>query len=125
MKKKVEDGSGSSRMKRVSEKEVARRRIRELCEKIVWLFDLPANQGIEGSEVEISTLIDKISPWQNIPHDTDEEFEKFWSAIKVSFGFGYALGQMLDLPDIDITPIKELLREKKALLYMPHERKAA
>jgi len=29
---------------------------------------------------------------------------------------------MLDVPEIDITPIKDFLREKKTLLYIPHEK---
>jgi hypothetical protein len=129
MKKKIKnqsasDRSVSDRIKKVNEAAKKWKAIRKLCDKMVWFFDMPCNQGMEGSEIELSSLIDEISPWQNIDHN-DEEFSRLWSAVKVSFGFGYALGQMLDLPDIDITPIKELLREKRALLYMPHEKKAA
>lgn len=122
MKKKIKKESGPSRIQKVEGNIGKMKAIREVCKEILWAFDMPSNQGeIEGPE--ISTLIEQISPWQELPHN-EGEFEVYWEAFKVSFGLGYALGQMLDLPEIDITTIKELLREKKALLYMPHEKAA-
>jgi len=130
MKKKVKnesasDRSISDRIRKVKEAAEKWKAIRELCNKMVWFFDMPCNQGLEGSEIELSNLIEEISPWQHQVSDEDGKFEKVWDGVKLSFGFGYALGQMLDLPDIDITPIKELLKERKVLLYLPHEKKAA
>ena len=141
MKKKIEKGSGPSRIQKAEEnirirvqnadkKTQKAKVIRELCNEMVWLFDMPANQGMDGSEIMISNLIDEIAPWQKEIGEEDgslsedSKFVRVWEGIKVSFGFGYALGQMLDLPEIDITPIKDLLRDRRALLYMPHEKAA-
>ena len=125
MKKKIKKESGPDRIQRAQEEARKAKVIRDLCDRIIWLFDMPANQGMDGSEIEISNLIEKISPWQSKVSNDDAIWEALWQSYKVAFGFGYALGQMLDLPDIDITPIKELLKEKRGVLYMPHEKKAA
>jgi hypothetical protein len=121
MKNKIKTESGSSRIQKVEEKAQKAKVIKDLCNRIVWLFNMPANQGLDGSEVELSNLIDEIAPWQKWAGN-DENFGRLYEAMKVSFGFGFALGQMLDLPEIDISPIKDVLRERKALLYMPHEK---
>jgi hypothetical protein len=100
-----------------------RSRIEKLCDKIAWLFEMPSNQGhVDGPE--LFNLIDKISPWQELIGDKDSDFDKLSTAMHVSFGFGYTLGQILDLPEVDITPIKDLLRKEKALIYLPHEKAA-
>ena len=129
MKNKIRNQSGRSRIQRTNQNAQKIKSIRKLCEEIVWAFEMPANQGeLDGDEIFI--LIDDISPWQseissnkNFGED-DDKYERVLEAMKVSFGFGYALGQMLDLPDIDIKPIQEFLREKKSLLYLPHKKKA-
>lgn len=97
--------------------------VKELCEKIFDAFEMPGDD--EGSRP--SVLIDELASWQDIVPDTiaNERFEDLYRAIKTAFAMGYVTGQILDLPDIDISPIKDFLREKKALLYMPHEKKAA
>ena len=125
MKKKINKESATTRMERVEGNAQKAKVIRELCNKIAWVFDAPANQGMGGSEIEISNLIETISPWQSKVSDDDPTWEALWQAYKVAFGFGYALGQTLDLPDIDIKPIKDLLREEKTLIYMPREKEAA
>ena len=123
MKKEIEKKSGSDKIRKAEEKNRKAKIVRELCDKIVWYFDMPSNQGLTCGP-ELSNVIDKVSPWQREASDEDGKFEKIWEGVKVSFGFGYALGRMLDIPDIDVTPIEDFLREEKALLYLPH-RKAA
>ena len=124
MKNKIKNQSGRSRIQRANKNAQRMKVIKELCDKIAWLFDMPSNQGLSDGP-ELFNLIDEISPWQELMGDDDSDFDKLWTAMHVSFGFGYALGQMLDLPEIDVTPIKELLRKEKALIYLPHEKKAA
>lgn len=100
--------------------------VKECCTDIFWAFEGPGSGGtVEGPEVSI--LIDEIAPWQNLVKDTVEDgpFTKLYDAIKVSFAMGYVIGQILDVPEIDTTPIQDLLREKKSLLYLPHKKKAA
>lgn len=124
MKKKE---SISSKIEKTKENLSKTKTLRELCERIFDAFEMPGfNTGaLEGPEP--SVLIDELAPWQNLVPDTlksPSPFENLYQAIKVSFAIGYAVGQMLDIPEIDITPIKELLREKKSLLYVPHEKAA-
>ena len=128
MKKKVKAESGRDRIQKAKGNVSKTKVLRQLCEKIFDAFEMPGNNCgvVEGPEP--SVLIDELSPWQDLVPDTLEDpnpFEKLYQAIKVSFAIGYAIGQALDVPELDTTPILDFLREKKTLLYMPHDKKAA
>ena len=97
--------------------------LKELCENIFEAFEIPAG-NTDAFELYPSSLMDQVSPWTNLSK-SDENFDKLYDAIKVSFAFGYAVGQALDVPELDSTPILDFLREKKSLLYLPHRKKAA
>jgi hypothetical protein len=116
-----------TRIQKAEEKKKKIEAVLELCNKVSWFFDMTSNQGLtEGPE--LFNLINEIYPWEQIIPDSDDpnmdRFHEIYTAMHVAFGFGYALGQMLDIPEIDIRPIKELLREKKAVIYLPHEKAA-
>lgn len=98
--------------------------IRDLCDKISWRFDVGSHQGNVDGPYILGLVNEKIAPWEKLV-DGDNEWNRLYEAMKTSFGFGYVLGQLLDIPDINITPIKDLLRKEKILLYMPRENKAA
>jgi hypothetical protein len=92
MKKKIKKESGPSRIDKVEEnirtkraEESARKAktIKDLCDKMVWLFDMPANQGLDGSDIELSNLIDQISPWQKYVGEEQGVFEKVWEGVKI------------------------------------------
>ena len=103
--------------------------LKELCERIFDAFEMPGNNTgvVEGPEP--SVLIDMLAPWQDLVPDNTLEgpnpFDNLYQAIKVSFALGYVIGQALDVPEIDTKPILDFLKEKKSLLYLPHEKKAA
>jgi hypothetical protein len=115
------------REKNVQRKERSRKTkmIRELCEAIAWRFIAASHEGLVDGPYPLQ-IVDEICPWENLVSDDDDgKWDSLNRAMESSFAFGYVLGQMLDIPDIDITPIKELLKERKVLLYLPHEKKAA
>lgn len=97
--------------------------ITDLCEKVAWRFLAASHVGEVDGPYPLQ-LVDEICPWENLVGDGDGKWDKLYDAMKASFAFGYVLGQMLDISDIDITPIKDLLRERQVLLYLPRERKA-
>ncbi len=109
--KKMKKESGPSRIQKAQESMKRWKAQRDLCEKIL---EEPNTDGV------LFSLIDRMVP----PVDSEEWDEQDCERMIVSFAFGYVVGQMLDMPDIDITPIKDLLRKEKVLVYMPHEKKA-
>ncbi len=95
------------------------------CIDVFDAFEFPT-MGRGPGLSQPSMFIDELCDWGKlVGPDADEKFEKLYDAIKVAFGVGYVVGQMLDLnSDVDLAPIKKALREKGALLYMPHEKTA-
>jgi hypothetical protein len=112
----------SSKIEKAKESLSRTKTLRELCERIFEAFEMPGfNTGaLEGPTP--SHLIEELAPSDSL---NEENFEKLYEAVKVSFAFGYVIGQALDVPEIDTKPILDFLREKKSLLYVPHEKKAA
>lgn len=120
LSEKIERGKKNAQARR--EKSQKTKMIRDLCEKIAWKFIEPSHNGEVDGPYPLQ-IVDEICPWENLVKD--DQWDRLYDAMKTSFSFGYTLGQMLDVPGIDITPIKELLKERKVLLYLPHEKKAA
>ncbi len=125
MKKKQNLSEKIERAKGASSRTKA---VKDLCEKITTAFECPGFDGnVEGPE--ISELINQLTPWQSISpedmkKDNDNGFGRLWEAIRVSFGLGYVVGQALDVPEIDTTPVLDFLREKRSILYLPHKKAA-
>jgi len=119
------DMKKNSKIKKAKENLEKMKVVKDRCSEIFYAFECPGGGEIEGPELSI--LTDEITPWQDLVTDTIENspFTRLFDALKVSFAMGYVIGQMLDVPEIDTTPIQELLREKKSLLYLPHKKKAA
>lgn len=74
--------------------------------------------------------INSASPWEHmiygdIKFEPDRMVDMICKAMKVSFAFGYVIGQGLDVSEIDTEPIMGFLREKRTLFHFPHEKKAA
>ena len=132
--KKVKKESGSSRIEKAegnirtqrAERTQKTKAIRDLCGKIVWRFDAGSHYSEVDGPYVLGLVDQKIAPWEYLAGDDDDKgWDRLYEAMKTSFGFGYALGQMLDIPDIDITPIKDFLRKERILLYLPRKKKAA
>jgi hypothetical protein len=117
----------SEKIERAKENSLRTKTLRELCERIFDAFEMPGGNNCVLEGPEPSVLIDELAPWQNlVPDSLDENpFNNLYRAIKTSFAIGYVVGQALDVPEIDTKPILDFLREKKSLLYLPHEKKAA
>ena len=116
MKKKEKVSEKIEKIKRVSSRIKI---VRELCETVFDEFEMPKSGFHSRSMPSVS--IDELAPWQNLVED-DRVFENLYRAIKVSFAMGYVVGQALDVPDIDTTPVLDFLRERKSLLYLPHKK---
>ena len=114
----------SEKIEKAKESASKTKKLRELCEEIFEAFEIPTG-NTNAFELMPSEAMDQVAPWTSLAGGKDEEFEKLYTAMKVSFAFGYAIGQALDVPEIDTKPILDFLREKKSLLYLPHEKKAA
>jgi hypothetical protein len=116
------------------------KKLEECCNDIFYTFETPCGGG-EVPYMSATEFIDSISPWETlfdeiesqdieplkkILKDDDEGiFSKVYAAIRVSFALGYTCGQILDAQDAETGLILKALREKKALLYLPHKKSAA
>jgi hypothetical protein len=105
--------------------------LEKCCKNIFYAFQTPGGDS-EVTYMGVTDFIESITPWQGLveehlhPKEDDGEiFGKFYDAIQISFALGYTCGQILDAQDAETGLILEALREKKALLYLPHKRKAA
>ncbi len=107
-------------MKEEKGKKVSVRSMKKCCEDIFYIFECPADTVND----KVSSLVDHLAPWEDLVKPDDSRFEQFFKAIRVSFGVGYALGQMLDVLDVDATPIQDYLKERKVLFYVPHKKAA-
>jgi hypothetical protein len=124
MKRKVKKESGSGRVRKAEERQKRIETVMETCKAIAWEFIAPPNSGDAKGDPPLSILED-ICPWEDLVNEDDGKWDRLYKAMQGAFGFGYVLGQMLDLPGVDITPVKDFLRERKGLIYVPHEKKAA
>jgi hypothetical protein len=115
-----------------SKKEWTRSRakaLEECCNDIFYAFECPCGGG-EVPYMSATEFIGSIAPWEGMMEEVDkvsggENFSRIYAAIRVSFALGYVYGQTLDAYEAETGLILEALREKKALLYLPHKKKAA
>jgi len=117
----------SEKIKRVKGSSLRNKMVKDVCEEIAWRFIEATHECRLDGRAPLS-VVEKISPWEHLvgdDDDSDKKWDDLYNAMKISFSFGYVLGQLFDIPDIDITPIKELLKKENVCLYMPHEKKAA
>lgn len=118
-----------ARIKEAKENMIRMEKVKVTCGKILSTFETDG----EAREDDLLALVEQIGPWQDIPFndkwgastEQNDLFDRLYEAMQVCFGFGYTVGQMLDVPGVDTTPIQEFLRERKSLLYFPHKKKAA
>ncbi len=98
--------------------------VKDLCKKIFDAFECPGIDGsVEGPE--ISKLIDELAPWWEAAYKKEKEgFSAFYESIEVAFAIGFCVGQSLDVPEINTTPVLDFLRENKSVLYLPHKKAA-
>ena len=109
------------------------------CENILAVFDGLENRFSHGYAEERGTN-DLLDYWQEVakyqktllPDDAnDEQFDNIMGILfdltSLAFGFGYVVGQKMDLPypsvQGDIDKIMGTIREKHLLPYLPRERR--
>lgn len=124
MKKKDERKDIVSRVKKAKEDSAKIESIKDCCREILSTFNYPARGYVKGQQ--LSELIYDMVPWEGLfSKNYHKRSTNLFEAMQLCFGFGFAVGKMLDVPGLNITPIENLLREKESLLYFPHKRKAA
>ncbi len=110
----------SSRMDEAKKHSEKKKAIMKRCDDIALVFI--SNDEVEGHDPFY--MLDDLCPWNNLVED-DNVFDKLYEVLRICFALGYVVGQTVDMPNTDITPIQEFLRKEKALAFVPHERKAA
>jgi len=114
--------------KKINKKEWSFSRIKKLkecCDTIFHAFENPGGYDCLPY-MTVGEFIESITPWEKLLDKDWEEFGTFfYAATRVSFALGYTCGQMLDAHDAETGLIEKAMREKKALLYLPHKKKAA
>lgn len=112
----------------------------ECCERISEaLFmpgiDHPYAEDIENDlQVFIYEITEENDAAEKVSHDLhngklmDTLDEAISNVFKVALSIGYTIGQMIDIPypqaQADIDAIKQVIREKGLLPYVPRERRA-
>jgi len=126
-----------------SKKEWTRSRakiLEECCNDIFYTFETPCGGG-EVPYMSATEFIGSIAPWEELLDEIESQdieplkkilkeddegiFSKVYAAVRTSFALGYVCGQIFDAQDAKTELILNALREKKALLYLPHKKKPA
>jgi len=106
--------------------------LRERCSRFFSFFDLMKdinNSPYEG--VEDFPISHFVYEWGHIYDDTedeDHEMENFQAGQNIAFVLGFIIGHEFDVTypeaQADIEAIKQEIREKGLLPYLPRERRA-
>ena len=79
----------------------------------------------------VETMVEDRRKWscQELTDDEKNKIDELaYSAYQIPLAFGYVLGQMYDIPCQDVQEsvdaIKQVIREKGLLPYLPRERRA-
>lgn len=114
------------------------KKLKEYCDNIFYSFECPGESG----EDYITEFLDNIAPWENFFDEVELQdietlkktlkddhggsiFSMVYAAVRASFALGYTCGQLLDTNEAETKMIQDAMKEKKALLYLPHKKKAA
>ncbi len=109
-----------------------KKEILEKCQIITASFDGLQDDERNGTEFidlcdevsGFSTKMESIAP--ELAANFTDYYHEFMDALKVAFGFGYALGQSFDssYPRVQkaAESIKQVIRDKALLPYLPREK---
>jgi len=105
------------------------------CVRIFELFDPPIPEGIPeyplsgflSETTKLGEIIELIKKEKDEIVLEDFELRLQEISSRISFGFGFVLGQMFDLTaaKTNVESLKEVLKAESILPYLPREKKAA
>jgi hypothetical protein len=116
-----------------------RKQLEECCNDIFYAFECPGGTDLIPY-MSPTDFIESVTPWETLfdeieslnieplkkilEGDDKGIFSKVYAAVRTSFALGYTCGQIFDAQDAETGLILKALREKKALLYLPHKKAA-
>ena len=111
------------------------KKLRERCKKIFSFFDHLNRESGYGKDIPIRNLIfpdefyDELEPLIADGTAFDEAMDLLWPRTDIAFALGFIIGKEFDITypgaQADLDYIREVIKEKVLLPYLPREKKAA